>query len=818
MRFQATHKLMSYLLVLSALATLASSEALSALPALAFLTIAGLSWFSDAGSVAARVVDRLALPLRAAVVAVFLLSAWQVWRRLPDPDLTPVLNLVMFLLAYKLFHRRANRDFLHVYILSFLIVLAAAAMAQSFVFALAFALYVVLATWTLILFHLRREMEENYLIKHSSQAPSQKVGVNRILNSRRVVGGPFLAATGVVALFVFAGSVATFALVPRIGAGFVLGNPRANRNMVGFSDDVSLGQYGILSTDNQAVALRATIPAIAALPADRRDHEIERLYWRGTVYDSYDSGHWVRSRQPVLRTQLEMRGTRYLIREPRFESAQNPHVAHDALAAPNPHAALAENAAAASAPVTTAPAPPADGVAEAHATIAGKAASAAGSEAAGVVPDLGRGPHGVLRQEIDVVGLSVPVAFALDHPIGFELPAAKIGTLTELRLAPRWSGEVALRISPLDIAADGDDVHAYAGTHYIAYSRDAMSMVRAGAGKPLHDVDPAAVAPFLALPPSLSPRVLELAKKITAGRTNAPAKLLAILDWLRTTHDYTTNLQRNPAIADPLEDFLFEQKAGHCEYFASATAVLLRAAGVPSRYVNGFLGGEWNEIGHYVAVRENRAHSWAEAYMGELGWMRVDATPPNRGLFRMGRLRQIFDSIDFFWGRWVVGYDLGRQIELARRLGHQLGGASDDGDPHPAKVPWKKIVAALAGAAALWSLLRRLVFRRRLAPGLEGRTAGRRAGITPVARLYEKALRLLARRGLARRPSETPREFAMRVAASGVGGSDVLDRLTDLYTGARFGRRSVDDGPLRELAARLPEIGRAAPPGRAPAA
>lgn len=811
MRFQATHKLMSYLLVLSALATLASSDALSALPALAFLAVAALSWFSDAGSAPARVVDRIALPLRGAVVAVFLLSAWQVWRRLPDPDLTPVLNLVMFLLAYKLFHRRANRDFLHVYILSFLIVLAAAAMAQSFLFAFAFALYVVLATWTLILFHLRREMEENYLIKHSSQAPSQKVGVNRILNSRRVVGGSFLAATGIVALFVFGGSVATFALVPRIGAGFVLGNPRTTRNMVGFSDEVALGQYGILSTDNQVVALRATIPAIAALPADRRDHEIERLYWRGTVYDTYDSGHWVRSRQPVLRTQLEARGTRYLIREPRFESPQNPHAAHDAIAGANPHAAMVESAP--PSPAATEPATPADPAAEAHAAVESAPARAARGDAGGV----GRGPHGVLRQEIDVVGLSVPVAFALDHPIGFELPAAKIGTLTELRLAPRWSGEVALRISPLDLGADGDDVHAYAGTHYIAYSRDAMSMVRAGAGKPLHDVDPAAVAPFLALPPSLSPRVIELAKKITLGRTNAPAKLLAILDWLRTTHDYTTNLQRNPAIADPLEDFLFEQKAGHCEYFASATAVLLRAAGVPSRYVNGFLGGEWNEIGHYVAVRENRAHSWAEAYMGELGWMRVDATPPNRGLFRMGRLRQIFDSIDFFWGRWVVGYDLGRQIELARRLGHQLGGASDEGDSHPSKVPWKKVLAALAGTAALWSLVRRLVFRRGLAPGLEGRPIAPRGGTTPVARLYEKALRHLARRGLPRRPSETPREFATRVAASGTGGSDVLARLTDLYTGARFGRRTVGDQSLRELAARLSELGVTKVPGQSSA-
>jgi hypothetical protein len=765
-RFQATHKLMSYLLVLSALGTLASSEALSALPALAFLAVAVPSWFGDAGSAPARFVDRIALPLRAAVVVVFLLSAWQVWRRLPDPDLTPVLNLVMFLLAYKLFHRRANRDYLHIYVLSFLLVLAASALAGTFLFAAMFAAYVVLATWTLILFHLRREMEENYLIKHSSQAPSQKVGVNRILNSRRVVGGTFLASTGLVALAVFAGSVATFALVPRIGAGFVLGTPRATRNMVGFSDEVALGQYGILSTDNQSVALRATVPAIAALPSDRRDREIERLYWRGTVYDTYDSGHWVRSRQPALRTHLEQRGTHYLVREPRFESAQSPTAAHDAIAGADPSA----------------------------------------------TPEMGRGPHAIVRQEIDIVGLSVPVALALDHPVGFELPSSKIGTLTELRLTPRWSGEVALRIAPLDIGGgDGDDVHAYAGTHYVAYSRDAMSMVRAGAGRPLRDIDPTAVAPFLALPSSLSPRVIALAKTITAGRTNAPAKLLAIIDWLRTTHDYTTNLQRNLAIADPLEDFLFEQKAGHCEYFASATAVLLRASGVPTRYVNGFLGGEWNEIGHYVAVRENRAHSWAEAYMGELGWMRVDATPPNRSLFRMGRLRQIFDSIDFFWGRWVVGYDLGRQIELAKKLGHRLGGGAEEGDPRPWKIPWKTWVAGAAVAAALSALAwGRLARRKPGVPDQRARAPG--GGGPPVARLYEKALRYLARRGLPRRPSETPREYAARVAASGVEGSDLLERLTELYTGARFGRRPVDDEPLREIAARLRQLGRTAPP------
>ena len=183
------------------------------------------------------------------------------------------------------------------------------------------------------------------------------------------------------------------------------------------------------------------------------------------------------------------------------------------------------------------------------------------------------------------------------------------------------------------------------------------------------------MAPYLALPPSLSPRVIELAKKITAGRTNAPAKLLAIVDWLRTTHEYTTNLQRNPAIADPLEDFLFEQKAGHCEYFASATAVLLRAGGraeplrqrLPRRRVE-------RDRPLHRRAREPRAL----VGRGVHGRARLDARrrhAAHRGLFRMGRLRQIFDSIDFFWGRWVVGYDLGRQIELARRLGRQLGGA-----------------------------------------------------------------------------------------------------------------------------------------------
>jgi hypothetical protein len=88
--------------------------------------------------------------------------------------------------------------------------------------------------------------------------------------------------------------------------------------------------------------------------------------------------------------------------------------------------------------------------------------------------------HGADRQEIDVVGVSVPVVFALDHPVGVELPAAKMGTVADLKLSPRWSGEVAMRIAPLDTGlGDSDELRAYGGTHYVAYSRDSLSMARA---------------------------------------------------------------------------------------------------------------------------------------------------------------------------------------------------------------------------------------------------------------------------------------------------------------------------------------------------
>jgi hypothetical protein len=294
-----------------------------------------------------------------------------------------------------------------------------------------------------------------------------------------------------------------------------------------------------------------------------------------------------------------------------------------------------------------------------------------------------------------------------------------------------------------------------------------------------------------------------------------------IMEWLRKTHTYTTDLKRDPSVADPLEDFLFHETAGHCEYFASATAVLLRLAGVPSRYINGFLGGEWNDLGKYLVVRDNRAHSWAEVYAGAAGWVRVDATPAAAVTSHMGRLRQLIDSVEFYWSRWIIDYDVSRQVEIAKRIGGTVGGGSGGIDMADAKraARWGLGSAAVVGLAAF--LFRRFRGRLRWKTG-PGR-ASRNGRSTPaVYRLYEQTLVRVGRLGFVRESGETPREFALRLNTAALPGAAAVTGLTEHYIAARFGERDVPPEVLATLERQLADIGRGAStsgdPGRPQAA
>ena len=168
--------------------------------------------------------------------------------------------------------------------------------------------------------------------------------------------------------------------------------------------------------------------------------------------------------------------------------------------------------------------------------------------------------------------------------------------------------------------------------------------------------------------PSMDLRVAELAQQVTAAAGNSYDRALMLEEHLRTQYGYTLEMPFTGD--DPIAGFLFEQRRGHCEYFASAMTVMLRTLGIPSRMVNGFLPGEFNDISELYVVRASDAHSWVEAYFPTLGWIPFDPTPAagvqSRGTF--GRLALWLDAFQAFWVDWVVNYDFTRQFTLMRNM------------------------------------------------------------------------------------------------------------------------------------------------------
>lgn len=195
------------------------------------------------------------------------------------------------------------------------------------------------------------------------------------------------------------------------------------------------------------------------------------------------------------------------------------------------------------------------------------------------------------------------------------------------------------------------------------------------AGEPRSDL-------YLQLPGNVRPRISGLALRLFRG-TTSPDERLARLREFYLDQRFAYSTSRLPTGDDALEKFLFEAKSGHCEFFASTFALLLRLGGVPARLVGGYYGGEYNEIGAYYLVTDDMAHAWVEAFLPGKGWVTIDPSGYARNFQEVGaarvagrkglaRLLSLLDTLNYYWNQAVITYDLEKQIQLFTRAGAEL--------------------------------------------------------------------------------------------------------------------------------------------------
>ncbi len=725
MRFHALHKLASYLMAGCAFGAVALSDELNPLVVLAAIAGGAVSWIWEPPRVrperwthfwnAAAV-----LALGYTVFAGIMRSSWIIGTQ-----------FLVFLLVAKLFNRRASRDYQWIYVVSFLLLVAGSTLNAELSYAVCFIGYVIFSTWALILHHLRREMEDNFLLKHSDDSSSERVEVDRILNSRRIVGGKFLAGTSAVSLAIFVASSLLFLLFPRVGFGLFFQRNRSGVSMAGLNESgVTLGGHGRI-LDDDTVVMRVKVEDFRwrglAAPA---------IHWRALAFDQYADGRWSRSGNG-FQTKLTAipTGTSTIV-----------EVAHPFRDPPRKRNLWRE---------------------------------------------------GLLRQEIFLEPIDTTALLGASVSVGFELPG---------NVPPgQYSGRTTRHRN--------DDVrHTQPGgiryTVYSDISRPDEELLLAAPA-----ADRRKMRAYLQLPADLPERVKLLAAEITAGADGPYRKALAIEAWLRNNFSYTLELDTAEG-REPLDYFLFDRKKGHCEYFATAEAVLLRAVGVPTRNVNGFAGGEWNEYGGYWAVRAGDAHSWVEVWIDGVGWITRDPTPPVATPLSRGggdfldRMRRMVDTMRLQWFKWVIEYDLGRQLNLFKDLGKSLG-FTGKLSGRTVKEWLGRNKLWIAGAVLLVALavaLRKL--RRRVERREEPAGRRSRARSHPIISLWARAAKKLARHGFPRAPAETPREHAVSLAAKGAPGADAFSRLTELYYTARFAEPTAVAGAgdveaARALAARI---------------
>ncbi len=296
---------------------------------------------------------------------------------------------------------------------------------------------------------------------------------------------------------------------------------------------------------------------------------------------------------------------------------------------------------------------------------------------------------------------------------------------------------------------------------------------------------------YLELPPKLDERVRALALKILGDERDPLTAGRKVEAYLRREYRYTLELAE---AQDPLVSFLFERREGHCEHFATALVMLLRAAGIPARAAAGFYGGE--RVGESYLLRAGDAHAWAQVLTFDRGFVTLDATPDDRRASQaaaaLGWLTRQYEVLEALWRQSVLDYSFWDQVELARSLVRQP--ASTQSSSQRSFTDWRPSTRELA--AGLSFVLAYLALRRVL-------RRERRAPATAATHFAAQVEAVLARRGVALDEGEDLELLAARLEREGHELAAPLREATKRYLLARFGGKPLLPGEGRALLAAL---------------
>lgn len=688
MRFAATHKAVSYLMVSTAVLLLILTGEIPFWQSILVLFSIVASFFFDPQKYPFMLGPFYANVLQFSGFAV---STLILWFSIQMDELWECgMRLSVVFLLIKLWHRRNNADYLQAYITSFIIFLSATLIEYRLHYIAFIFLYAVFTMWTLTLFHLRREMEENYLLKHlpgrhGQAAESERVEVERILNSRRVVGPRFLLVTTAVGVGTLLLASGLFMLLPRTQQSFELPFQRRALPTMGFSERIELGGHGLLR-ENPRIVMRVELPG-----------QMPPLRLRGVTFARYDQGRWSQLRIP-----------------------------EQSLPVSRPEVLLKK-----------------------------------------VPPQTELGRAEIHLEPIDTSSLFVPTP---GDVVSLSFPEKHLGLTGPLKV--RSDDQLALpgRRAPL---------------HYTVRFQPSTAPPERKAK---------IASDYLQLPPTLESTLHSLAAQMVGDATDPVEQANRLRNHLQKNYGYTTRLWK-PSQSEPIVEFLTSERKGHCEYFATAMALLLRSLQIPSRTVNGYLTAEWNRYGGFFVVRQQHAHSWVEVFLNNR-WEVFDPTPPqpvSPMLPIFYPVRQLFDGLNMGFGKYVIEYDQGAQ----RQLGERFSSLWKRSEPRHVALPSFGVWPLLFGVCVLGLLfgVGRYLWRHR-PHFVATREPKQFAEGTAV---IQSALLILRRRGFHRSPGETLQMLAERLAEHGEPAAPIFAKLVEHYYAHRFSGSPLD----RSTAGRL---------------